>query len=45
MAVSVVITGPVRLSADTQPRVSTRTYLHIDLSTQAPPIADVRWVR
>ena len=44
MAVSVAIAGPVRLSAGTQPRVSTGTYLHVDLTTQVPPVADVRWV-
>jgi hypothetical protein len=44
MAASVAIAGPVGLSAGTQPRVSTGTYLHVDLTTQVPPIADVRWV-
>jgi hypothetical protein len=44
MAVSVAIVRPVRLSAGTQPRVNTGTYLHVDLTTQVPPIADVRWV-
>ena len=42
MAVSVAIAGPVRLSAGTQPRVSTGTYLHVDLTTQVALIADSR---